>query len=461
MPKREIGTKGAFTIFLLILALMSIGRLILKFDVSILLLFISIITTTIYVFYYGYSWKELFEEGTVPLVARATGAMLILLTVGPLISAWMISGTIPYMMYVGLKLLSPETFLLAAVIITSIASLLTGTSWGTAATFGVALMGVAYGLGVPLPIAAGAIVVGSYLGDKLSPISDTVILGAAVSEVDVMDDVKSILYTTIPAYILSLIVYAIVGRGYTGTIDWSKINEILNALSQNFHLSPITLIPPILVLYLSYKKYPTIPILWVGILSSMPLAIWQGYDVSEFVTALAKGPSISTGVRIVDQLLNRGGVTFMVTAMAIVFFAYIFAGQLEKTGTLRKIVDYLQKVFIKGKPGRLVFATSLTGIITAMATGVSYLSIMIPGITYKELYNKLGIKRTVLARTLADSGTVVVPLIPWAAAGIYMSTVLGVSTYEYLPWAIMCYAGFIIAWIYGFTGIAIWREEKR
>ncbi|MCD6502746.1 MAG: Na+/H+ antiporter NhaC, partial [Euryarchaeota archaeon] len=166
------------------------------------------------------------------------------------------------------------------------------------------------------------------------------------------------------------------------------------------------------------------------------------------------------GVEVVDKLLNRGGVTFMASAMAVVFFAYIFAGQLEYTGVIDRISHALREKFIKDSPGRLVFATSITGLATGLMTGNSYLSEIVPAVTFKDLYDKMKIKRTVLSRTLEDSGTVWVPLIPWSAAGIYFTQILGVPTIQYAPWAIMCYVGFITAWIYGFTGIAIWRVEE-
>jgi len=457
---KAVGTLGAILIFLLILVVMLFGKLVLEFDTAILLMFVSIITSAIFVFYYGYNWDKMFKDGVVPMTSRAMGAMIILLTVGILIAIWMISGTIPYLMYIGLKALSPRVFLVATAIITSISSLLTGTSWGTGATFGVALMGVAYGLGVPLPIAAGAIVVGSYLGDKISPVSDTTVLAAAVAEVDVIDHIKSMLWTTMPGYIISLIVYAIIGMGISGTIDYSQVNTILTALQQNFKLNPVTLIPPILLLTLAALRVPTIPVLWIAILTAIPLAMWQGYDISTIVSVMAKGPQIATGVEVVDKLLNRGGVTFMASAMAVVFFAYIFAGQLEYTGVIDRISQALREKFIRDSPGRLVFATSVTGLATGLMTGNSYLSEIVPAVTFKDLYDKMRIKRTVLSRTLEDSGTVWVPLIPWAAAGIYFTQILGVPTTQYAPWAIMCYAGFITAWIYGFTGIAIWRVEE-
>jgi len=459
--KREVGYLGSVLIFSLIVATMVIGRLVLGFDTAILLLFISIMTTAIYMLYYGFSWKELFDEGVVPMAARAMGAILIMLAVGVLIAIWIISGTIPYMMYLGLKTLSPQTFLVVTLLITTISSLLTGTSWGTASTFGVALMGVAHALGVPLPIAAAAIVVGSYLGDKISPVSDTTILASATAEVDIYRHIKSMLYTTLPGYFLSFIVYAIVGLStpvQSGYIEQTE--TFIRALQSTFKLHPVTLIPPILLLTSAALGVPALITIWIGILSAIPIAMWQGYDIKSVVTVMARGPAITTGVKALDNLLNRGGVTFMASAMAIVLFAWIFAGELERTGTLAKIAELLRTKFIKDKPGRLVFATSITGILTAMGTGSSYLSIITPGIMYKKLYDMLKIDRAVLSRTLEDSGTVVVPLIPWAAAGVYMTSVLGVPTEQYAVWAIMNYAGFITAWIYGFTNKFIWRVKN-
>ena len=172
------------------------------------------------------------------------------------------------------------------------------------------------------------------------------------------------------------------------------------------------------------------------------------------------GSQTATGVEVVDNLLNRGGVTFMASAMAVVFFAYIFAGQLEYTGVIDRISQALRERFIRDSPGRLVFATSVTGLATGLMTGNSYLSEIVPAVTFKDFYDKMRIKRTVLSRTLEDSCSVWVPLTPWAAAGIYFTQILGVPTTQYALWAIMCYAGFITAWIYRFTGIAIWRVEE-
>jgi NhaC family Na+:H+ antiporter len=445
-------------IFAIVLLVWGVG--ILKANAAIMLLIISMFVTVISIYVLGYSWDELLNHGIRPTIDRAMGAILILIMVGPLVGSWLISGTIPYFIYLGLHILTPKTFLVSAAVLCAISSVMTGTSWGSAATLGVALMGVAYGLGVPLPVAAGAVVVGCYFGDKISPISDTTILAAATAETDLFDHIKSMLWTTIPAFVLSLVVYQIFSFKVVGDIDYTRINELLNGISSTFRLNPVLLLPPLAVFYLSYRKIPSIPALWIGTVIAMLLA-WtmQGASFKDVITAMYSGGKFNTPIPELNNLLNRGGITSMVSSIATVFMAYIFAGEMEYTGMLSKILDSLKNAFIKGRVGNLIFSTSITGIITGCVTGNSYLSIIVPGRIYQPVYNELCIKRSVLSRTTEDSGTVVVPLVPWSAAGVYMASTLGVPTLSYLPWAIMCYAGFIIAWVYGYTGKAVWREK--
>lgn len=446
-------------IFAAVLLVYGVG--VLKANAAIILLMISMFVTALAMFHLGYSWDELLNNGIRPTIDRAMGAILILIMVGPLVGAWLISGTIPYFIYLGLRILTPKTFLLSATILCAISSTMTGTSWGTAATIGVALMGVAYGLGIPLPVAAGAIVVGAYFGDKVSPISDTTILAAATAETDIFEHIKSMMWTTLPPFIISLIVYQIFSFGISGTIDYTRIDSLVNGISSTFNLNILLLLPPVLVFYLSYRKVPSIPALWIGTVVAMILAIVvQGASFQSVVGAMYSGGSFNTPLPELNNLLNRGGITSMISSIATVFMAYVFAGEMEYTGMLDKILDSLKQAFIRGKVGNLILSTSLTGIITAFVTGNSYLSIIVPGRIYQPVFNEFGIKRSVLSRTTEDSGTVVVPLIPWSAAGVYMASTLGVPTMSYMPWAIMCWAGFIFAWIYGYTGKAIPKVDE-
>lgn len=458
MKKRTVSTFGAFMIFALILAMVMIGRLKFGFDTMILLMLVSMVTSAIFCFYYGIPWSDSFNDGVVPMFAKATGAFLLMLSVGPLIAVWMNGGSIPYIIWTGLHIINPRWFLVAVTVVCSIASILTGTSYGSAATFGIAFMGIAQGLGVSSAATAGAVVVGCYFGDKISPISDTTVLASATAEVDIIDHIKSMMYTTLPAYLLTLIVYAIVGINASGSVDLANINEITNVLEENFVLTPISLIPPFIVLFLSFRGVPTLPVLWIGTLAAFPLCMMQGTSLVDIIKVMASGPGISTGVANIDKLLNRGGIMFMSYAILTVFCAYIFAGQLEYSGAITKISDFLRNKFIRNSTGKFIFSVSLTGMLTILGTGNSYLGIIIPGTMYKELADTMGIPRKVLSRTLEDSATVITPIVPWSAAGIYFTTLLEVPTLQLLPWAIMCYTGFLFAWVYGFTNTAIWRK---
>ncbi len=459
-PRGEVGLGGAVLIMLMILAIMVLGKLVMNFDTGMLCLIVALATTCVFVFVYGFSWDYMFKEGVIPMVARASGAILILLIVGPMIAIWMAGGTVPYLIKVGLSILKPGTFLVSAAIICAISSVLTGTSWGSAATFGVALMGIGHGLGINPSATAGAVIAGSYFGDKISPISDTTVLSAATAECDIMDHIRSMMWTTLPAFCLGLAVYAYVGSSGASEMDMTRINEIVGAIEKSYKLTPFVLVPAAVMLILSYMGKPTIPVLWASMVSAVPFAMMQGHSLPEIVTIMASGPKADTGIAVVDSLLSRGGLSFMSGSVVVVFFAYIFAGQLECTGTIKVITDNLRAKFIKSSVGRLVFSASLTGIITALGTGNSYLSIIMPGIMYRESFDAFGIQRRVLSRTLEDSGTVVVPLIPWSAAGVYMAGVLGVPVLDYVPWAIMCYSGAVFAWLFAFCGFAVFKVKK-
>ena len=456
---REVGLGGAIAILLMVLLIMVMGKLILNFDTGMLVLIVALATTIVYVGIYRFTWDFMFKEGVIPMVARASGAILILLIVGPMIAIWMAAGTVPYLISVGLSILKPDTFLMSASIICAISSILTGTSWGSAATFGVALMGIGHGLGISPAATAGAVIAGSYFGDKISPISDTTVLAAATAETDVVDHIKSMMWTTLPAFCIGLGVYWWAGAGASDTMDMTRINEIVNAINSSYKLSPIVLIPAVILLVFAFMGFPTSPVLWTSMVSAVPLAMMQGHGLSDVVRIMASGPKAATGIEVVDKLLSRGGLSFMSSSVTVVFFAYIFAGQLECTGTIRVVTSAMKERFIRSSVGRLVFSTSLTGIITALGTGNSYLSIIMPGAMYRDLFDEFNIQRRVLSRTLEDSGTVFVPLIPWSAAGVYMVGILDVPVLEYVPWAVMCYCGCILAWIYAFCNFAIFRNK--
>ncbi|MGL6097990.1 MAG: Na+/H+ antiporter NhaC, partial [Fusobacteriaceae bacterium] len=348
-----------------------------------------------------------------------------------------------------------------AFIITAIIAMFTGTSWGAAGTVGVALMGIANGLGVPAAPTAGAIVSGAFFGDKLSPLSDTTNLAPIAAGSDLYDHIKHMLWTTIPAAIVSLIVYYFIGLKSTGIMNSSdSISSMLNQLDTMFKFNPILFLPVILIVVGSIRKWPTIPtMLGVSLFSILLGILIQGFTLQNGFASLISGFNINMTtfngdvLPQIKTLINRGGVTSVTSTTVLIFCAMGFAGIISKAGMLDVVLEEILKK-VKGDLG-IILSTIGSCFTVAFITGSSYLSILIPGELFKDAYILRGLHPKNLSRTLEDSGTVIVPLIPWSAAGAYMAATLGVSTLEYLPWAILNYSGIIFAIILALTGIGI------
>jgi len=417
----------------------------------------------------GYSWDEL-QAGIVEKISRALPATLILWSVGLLIGSWMFSGTVPMIIYYGVEIVNPKYLLVTAFIISAILSTITGTSWGSAGTIGVAIMGIAGGLGVPLAPVAGAVVAGAYFGDKLSPFSDTTNLAPMAAGSELYEHIRHMLYTTIPATIVSLVVYFIAGMGSSGNASTPETVVQLQAqLDSMFNWNILLLLPVIIIIAGSLLKLPTIPtMLGTSLLSVAIGMIVQGFTLKDGFISLIQGFNVSmTGFEgevqeAVKTLINRGGVSSVTSTTVLVFCAMGFAGIISSSGMLDVVLEELMKR-VK-TTGGIVLSTIASCFTVAFVTGNSYLSILIPGELFRDVYVERGLHPKNLSRTLEDSGTVLVPLIPWSAAGAYMSITLGVETVEYLPWAVLNYMGIIFAIILGFTGFGIARlseEEKR
>lgn len=451
------------------LILLGFGYGYLKMKAEPLLIFAAFIAAII-AMRVGVTWDEMLE-GIVEKLSKTMGATLILIVVGMLIGTWMLSGTIPMMIYYGIKLVNPQFLLITAFLICCIVSSFTGTSWGTVGTMGVALMGIATGLGVSLPATAGAVVAGSYFGDKLSPLSDTTNLAPIAAGSELYDHIKHMLYTTTPAFIISIIIYGIVGASSSGAaiVTPEKVQFLMNTIDQLFKIEGINilllLIPVAIVIYGSVTKKPTLPVMLASSFVALLIGVYiQGFawadalvsTVGGFNVSMAKhiqGFDPSTATFEVTRLLHRGGMSSMMGTLLLAYSAFGFGGIISKAGCLEVI---LEKILQSVKSiGGLVTSTVLSCLTMALVTGSSYLSILIPGELFKETYKARGLAAKNLSRTLEDSGTVVVPLVPWSMAGVYMATTLGVSVVSYAPWAVLCYTGFIFAIIYGVTGFGI------
>lgn len=409
------------------------------------------------VFKLGFSWQEL-EEGILSTINMTMPSILILLVVGMLIGTWILSGIVPSMIYWGLNILSPGIFLVATTIICAIVSISTGSSWTTAGTIGIALLGIGSALGIPSPITAGSIISGAYFGDKMSPLSDTTNLAPAMAGTTLFEHIKHMLYTTVPALTISLILYAIIGMKYAGSeIDTTQITQIQTALSGNYNtLSPLLLLVPLAVIILVILKVPAIPALLIGtILGGLVSIVFQGGSLAD-VFLVAKGGYIAdTGMTFADELLTRGGLDSMLGTVSLMFCALVTGGVLEKTGMLEALAASILKV-AKGTFG-LIFATIFTCIGTNLAVADQYLAIVIPGSMYRDAYKKQGLSAKNLSRALEDSATITSPLIPWNTCGAYMSVTLGVGSFTFLPFAFFNLLCPIISLILAATGIGIDR----
>ena len=406
------------------------------------------------------TWNEL-EDGIVETIKMSMRAILILMIIGMVIGSWILSGIVPSMIYYGLKIINPLVFLPVTVIICSIVSLATGSSWSTASTVGIALVGIGEGLGLPRPIIAGAIISGAYFGDKLSPMSDTTTLAPAMAGATLFDHIKHMLYTTVPSYIFALIGFIILGIKHSsgGEVDTAQINEILVALSNSFTISPFLLLIPVFVIGMVVMKVPAIPGLFTGSLIGAGAAIFiQGSSLKDALYSLHYGFNGQTGNTMVDELLNRGGMNSMMWTVSIILCAMTFGGIMEKSGMLGRIAQEILK--FANTTGKLILATLLTPIFINSVAGDQYLSIVIPGRMFRESYEKRGLAPKNLSRALEDSGTMTSSLIPWNTCGAFMMGALGVGAWVYVPYCLFNIISPVISAFYGFTGITIEKIKK-
>lgn len=408
---------------------------------------------------WGIKWEDIEHEVKENFKSMAS-PLMILMCVGLLVGTWMISGTIPTMIYYGMKFLSPGIFLVMTCLIAAIMSVMTGTSWGTVSTVGVALMGVSAGLGIPLAYTAGAVTAGVLFGDKLSPLSDTTVMAAAVAEVNIIDHIKYMLLTTVPSLIVSLVLYGVLGAKYAGqSMAGDDYSAIMETLQSTFNINVIMLIPPIVVVTLIVLKKPTIPTFFSGILTAMVLAwIFQGASFSDVIFAMGKGYTESTGIDIVDTMVLRGGLSSMLSTIVLVLAAGVFGGPLKASGTVEIIVEKLSKAVKNDK--QMMITVALLHLVLFLIVVSYYVSFVVIGNMTKDLYDKFGLKRTNLSRMLEDTGTATAPLIPWSLSGAFYSSTLGLPVWDFVLYAPITYLGMGFALIYILTGFTIARADK-
>lgn len=402
----------------------------------------------------GYSWNEL-EEGIIRTIGMGMQAILILMIIGAIIGTWILSGIVPTLIFYGLKIIAPSIFLITATVLCAIVSISTGSSWTTAGTVGVALIGIGGGLNIPLPMVAGAVVSGAYFGDKMSPLSDTTNLAPAMAGSTLFDHIRHMIFTTGPSFVISLVLYGILGMRFAGNkLDVGEINAILDALKSTYNLNILLLLPPLLVVLIVILKVPAIPGLIGGALIGAIFAvIFQGSDFGAILAAANDGVTSETGNEVIDALLTRGGIQSMMWTVSLILCALSFGGLMEKTGMLEVIAKSILKLAVN--TGTLVAATVFSCIFVNFLSGDQYLAIVIPGRMYKDAYQDMGLAPVNLSRALEDSGTLTSPLCPWNTCGATMAASLGISPAEFWKFAFLNLINPLISIIYGFTGFSM------
>jgi len=436
----KITTFGAFSVMIFLIATITIQVFV--FDnsgaIHITLIFVLIYAACVAMFF-GHSWKEV-QNGILHGCQVAMLPMLILMMVGVLISSWIAAGTIPAFIYYGMLLLSPEYFLFSACLICCLGSLSTGSSWTTSATFGVAFMGIGFGLGISPAITAGAVISGSIFGDKMSPLSDSTNLAAGIVGADLFRHIKGMLYSTGPAIVLTLITFFILGLNLPQdvAVDKKEVDTILNGLSDNYSLSVITFLPPVLVVIMAIKKFEGLLVMVAASFAGALIAIFiQNMPVDEMFNAMNYGYKSNTGIENIDSLLSRGGLQNMMWTVSLGFVALSLGGLMEKTQMLEVLLSKI-KSLVESILG-LVTTHVVFSIFVNFFGASQFLAIIIPGRMLFPIYREKGLRPEVCSRVCEDSATVTSPLVPWGLGGAYFSTVLGVSTFDYFPYTFLAF----------------------
>ena len=417
----------------------------------------------------GFDWKQL-QDGIVHGISLSMAAILILLVVGSLIGTWILGGVVPTMIYYGLELLSPGIFYAAACIICSLVALATGSSWTTASTIGIALVGIATAQNLHLGLTAGAIISGAYFGDKMSPLSDTTNLAPAMAGTDLFTHIRHMMWTTTPSLILAVIAFAVAGWMAPTAREAHDLDAILANLDASFTIGPHMLIPAVLVLVLVVRKMPAFPALLIGALVGGVFAIlFQQPTVLTFVgdtglprwatllkgfwIALFDGFRLESGTPALDDLLSRGGMASMLNTIWLIVSAMMFGAVMETTGMLARIAGSILSL-VRGT-GSLIAATLGTSLGMNILASDQYIAIVLPGRMYREEYARRGLHPKNLSRALEDAGTLTSALVPWNTCGAFMAQTLGVATFTYLPFCFFNLINPFVSAAYGFTGFTI------
>ena len=442
-------------IFSLVLCIMILKTVSIQVGLLLGIVFVTLISRTL-----SYKFNDLMEL-IKQSIGESTFGLWFFIAIGAIIAAWMAAGTVPAIIYYGLGFISPTVFLPAGFILCTVTALCTGTSWGTVGTVGIALIGIGQGLGIPLPITAGMIISGAITGDKMSPVSDTPNLTSMAAGADLYATIRAMIQTITPAFLITLALFIYLGLQYgSDEANLSVINETRQVLAANFNLNPVVMMPIVILLTLNVLKFPSLPSMAIAVIAGLVVAvIFQGASIPDALESLNSGFKIATGSDYVDPILNRGGIQSMMWTFSVAFMALSLGGVLSKVGYMEALITSLVK---KAKTvGSLTLLVMVSSITSTAAFGEAYLSFILNGELFKKQFDKVGLNRAMLARTVSEGGLMLAPLMPWTTFGAFVTATLGISGFEFAPYAFMSFLSPIVSVLMTYLGLAIvWNNKK-
>ncbi len=429
----------------------------------------GVVVAVVQLLFLKHKWKDILKS-IANKIHTAMPTLLILLAIGLIIGSWIVCGTIPMFVYYGIKIIHPDYIYVIAFLVPIVFSTMTGTSWGSVSTIGIVMMGVAITMGADLPIAAAAIIGGSFFGDKLSPLSDTTNIAALATDISIYDHIHSMLYTTIPAALIAAIFYFAAGFIFPvdqGAVANTEVQETLSNIQSAFNFNILLILPPLLVLIGSLKRMPALPLLVTSSALAVILAMcFQPFAFDEIAASLIRGFDIETmsdsvqakDNELISNLFSRGGMYSLKMPFMISLFVFAFVGIISRINAMPIIMKNLFG-WIKGIGGTVRAALLSSAIINSLTTN-QYANSFIVGDAFKSKFDKLGIKRKVLSRSLEDTGTMIESLVPWHTTAVFIVATLGVTVADYWYWQIFSLSNILIAFLFTFTGIAIFKTKK-
>ena len=392
-------------------------------------------------------------------VALALPAVFILFLIGLVIGTWILSGVIPTLIYYGLAIINPRIFIPAVALATGIVSITLGSSFTSIATVGLAFMAIGGGFGFPAPMVAGAVISGAYLGDKLSPLSDTTNVAPAMADTDLFSHVRHMMWDTIPAFVIALVIYWIMGARFSAeAASPEEVTTIMEGLRGAFAISPWLLLVPVVTIVLVAMRFPAVPaLLIVGVLGGLVAILFQGSTVTQVVGVMTRGFQPDTGIQAIDRLLSRGGITSMLGTIGLVTVATALGGVFEGTGMFNAIVDPI--IARVKSTGNLLLATVVSTFIVGFASGAQFLAIILPARAFVRTYKQRGLDTKNLSRAVEAAGTVGINLVPWGVPAVFAMNVLGVEPAQFIPFALFVFIVPLVNVIYGYTGVSIAKRE--